>query len=85
MTDSRKFRVSFGENRRGDKTARERGTGGRNKERRRLLDQLLVYVRANMQDPVWVSEVLKNGAGSLRYSRNTGLDVGEWNMCHSAQ
>ena len=38
----------------------------------------MVYVRANMEDPVWVSEVLEHGAWELRDNRDKGLDGAEW-------
>ena len=44
-TDRRRIRVAFGENRRSDKTGRERGTGGRNKERREAVVILVYGVR----------------------------------------
>ena len=62
-TDSRRIRVASREDRRSDKTGRERGTGGRNKERKKVSsDSFMMYVRANMEDAVWVSEVLEHGA-----------------------
>ena len=40
------------------------------KEERWSSDVFMVYVRANMEDPVWVSEVLGEGAGE--YERQPG-------------
>ena len=44
-TDSRGIRVAFGDNRWSDKTGRERGTGGRNKARRKVVVRLVYGVR----------------------------------------
>ena len=44
-TDFRIIRVAFGEDRRSDKTGRGRGTGGRNKERRKVVVRLVYGVR----------------------------------------
>ena len=44
-TDSRRIRVAFGDNRRSDKTGRERGTGGRNEERSKVVVRLVCGVR----------------------------------------
>ena len=66
-TDSRRIRVAFGENRRGDKTGRENGTGGRVNERNAVVVGLVCGVRkGGMEDPVWVSEVLEHGAGECQ-------------------
>ena len=43
-TDSRTIRVAFREDRRSDKTGRERGTGGRSKERRKVVVRLVYGV-----------------------------------------
>ena len=40
------------------------------KEGRLSSDAFMVYVRANMEDPVWVSEVL--GDGAREYDRQPG-------------
>ena len=37
-------------------------------------DALIVYARTNMEEPVWVSEVLGDGAGDTRGSWDKGLD-----------
>ena len=70
--DSRRTRVAFGDNRRSDKTGRERGTGGRNKKRRRSSYSFMAYVRANTEDLVWVSEVLEHGAGEFETQSGQG-------------
>ena len=44
-TDSRIIRVAFREDGRSDKTGRERGTGGRNKERKKVVVRLVYGVR----------------------------------------
>ena len=44
-TDSRRIGVAFGEDRRSDKAGRERGTGGRNIERRKAVVRLVYGVR----------------------------------------
>ena len=44
-TDSRRIHVAFGDDRQSDITGRERGTGGRNKERRKVVVELVHGVR----------------------------------------
>ena len=47
------------------------------KEGRCSSDAPLVYVRANMQDPLWESELWGNGAVEDRGNRDKGLDETE--------
>ena len=38
----------------------------------------MVYVRANIEDPVWVSEVLEHGAREFEKQPGQGPDGAEW-------
>ena len=76
-TDSKRLRVAFGANKRGDKIMEiEKGTGGHNKEKKSAvsLDSFTVHVRANKEDSVRVSEVLKHGA--VEFKRKPGQEIG---------
>ena len=46
------------------------------KEGRWSSDAFMVYVRANMEDPVWVSEVLEHGAGEFERQPGQGTRWG---------
>ena len=39
-------------------------------------DSFMVYIRANMEDPVWVSEVLEHGAGEFERQPGQGARWG---------
>ena len=76
-TCSRRIRIAFGEHRRGGKTCRERVPEAEiNNEGRWSSDSFIVYVRGNMEDPVWVSEVLEHGAEGVERQPGQGTRWG---------
>ena len=56
---------------------REKGVADREKiRRRRSSDAFVVYVRANMEDPVWVPDVWQHKAGEFERQLGKGIRWG---------